>query len=52
MASKQLDMFGKIILKEKPSYLYLYLYKGYVTVGFLGIIDNVAGISESEVKTE
>ena len=30
----------------------MYKYKGYVPVGFLGVIDNVAGISESGVKAE
>ena len=50
MASNQVDTFGKIILEEKPSYLYKY--KGYVPVGVLGMIDDVAGISESGVKAK
>jgi hypothetical protein len=35
-------------LEEEPEYLYKY--KGYVPVGVLGMIDDLAGVSESGVK--
>ena len=48
MASNQVDKFGKQMLEEEPDYLYEY--KGYVPVGVLGMIDDLAGVSESGVK--
>ena len=48
MASNQVDKFGKQLLEEEPQYLYKYM--GYVPVGVLGMIDDIAGISESGVK--
>ena len=48
MASNQVDTIGKQLLDEEPSYLYKY--KGYVPVGILGMVDDLAGISESGVK--
>ena len=50
MASNQVDVFGKQILDEKPNYLYKY--KGYVPISVLGMIDDVAGISESGIKAK
>ena len=43
MASNQVDTIGKQLLDEEPSYLYKY--KGYVPVGILGMVDDLAGIS-------
>ena len=48
MASNQVDTFGKQLLEEEPEYLYKYM--GYVPVGVLKMIDDLAGISESGVK--
>ena len=48
MASNQVDKFGKQLLEEEPDYLYKY--KGYVPLGVLGMIDDLAGVSESGVK--
>ena len=48
MASNQVDTFGKQLLEEEPEYLYKYM--GYVPVGVLGMIDDLAGISESGAK--
>ena len=48
MASNQVDTVGKQLLEELPSYIYKY--KGYVPVGILGMIDDVAGVSESGTK--
>ena len=50
MASNQVDTLGKQLLEELPGYIYKY--KGYVPVGILGMIDDVAGISESGVKSK
>ena len=48
MASNQVDKFGKQLFEEDPDYLYKY--KGYVPIGVLGMIDDLAGVSESGVK--
>ena len=48
MASNQVDTFGKQLLEEEPEYLYKYM--GYLPVGVLGMIDDLAGISESGAK--
>ena len=48
MASNQVDTIRKQLLNEEPSYLYKY--KGHVPVGILGMVDDLAGISESRVK--
>ena len=48
MASNQVDTVGKQLLEELPSYIYKY--KGYVPVGILGMIDDVAGVSECGTK--
>ena len=46
MASNQVDTFGKQLIEEVPSYVYKY--KGYV----LGMVDDVAGVSESGTKAQ
>jgi hypothetical protein len=50
MASNQVDTFGKILLKERPDYLYKY--KGQVPIGVLGMIDDLAGVRESGVNAK
>ena len=50
MASNQVDTVGNQLLEELPEYIYKY--KAYVPVGILGMIDDVAGISESGVKSK
>ena len=50
MAANQVDTFGKQLLEEEPDYLYKY--KGKVNIGLLGMIDDLAGVSESGVKAK
>ena len=50
MAANQVDSFGKQLLIEEPDYLYKY--KGHVKIGLLGMIDDLAGVSESGVKAK
>ena len=50
MASNQVDTFGKILLKERPDYLYKY--KGQVPIGVLGMVYDLAGMSESGVNAK
>ena len=50
MASNQVDTFGKQLIEEEPSFLYRY--KGIVPVGVLGMIDDLAGISEGSMKAK
>ena len=50
MASNQVDKFGKILLEESPDYLFKY--KGHVPIGVLGMIDDLAGISESGLSSK
>ena len=45
-----MDTFGKILLKESPDYLYKY--KVQVPIGVLGMIYDLAGVSESGVNGE
>ena len=42
LASNQVDTFGKEMLDAS----FMYKYKGYVPVGILGMVDDVAGVSE------
>ena len=46
-----MDTIGKQLLEEEPNFIYKY--KGHVPVGILGIVDDVAGVSESgrNIKT-
>ena len=44
MASNQVDTLGKQLREEEPNFMYKY--KGYVPVGILGMVDDVAGVSE------
>ena len=48
MAANQVDSFGKQLIKEEPEYIYKY--KGYIPIGLLGMIDDLAGVSESGSK--
>ena len=50
MASNQVDTFGKQLIEEVPSYVYKY--KGYVPISVLGMVDDVAGVSESGTKAQ
>ena len=50
MAANQVDTFGKQLLEEEPNYLYKY--KGYVPLGALGMIDDLAGKSECGYKAK
>ena len=50
MASNQVDTFGKQLLTEEPTYIYKF--KGYVPVGVLGMVDDVAGVSECGMKAK
>ena len=50
MAANQVDTFGKQLLEEEPSFIYKY--KGTVPVGVLGMIDDLAGISECGIKAK
>ena len=44
MASNQVDTYGKQLLTEEPDYICKY--KGLVKVGLLGMVDDLAGVSE------
>ena len=48
MAANQVDTFGKEILEEEPEYIFKY--KGYIPIGLLGMIDDLAGVSESGIN--
>ena len=48
MASNQVDSFGKQLIAEEPEYIYKY--KGYIPIGVLGMVDDLAGVSESGMK--
>ena len=48
MAAKQVDSFGKQLLEEKPEFIYRY--KGDISIGVLGMIDDFLGVSESGLK--
>ena len=48
MASNQVDSFGKQLITEEPEYIYKY--KGYIPIGVLGMVDDLAGVSESGMK--
>ena len=48
MASNQVDTFGKQLIEEESSFIYKY--KGNVPVGVLGMIDDLAGVSEGVMK--
>ena len=50
MASNQVDTFGKQLIEEEPSFLCRY--KGIVPVGVLGMIDDLAGVSEGSMKAK
>ena len=50
MASNQVDTFGKQLIEEEPSFIYKY--KGNVPVGVLGMIDDLAGVSEGAMKAK
>ena len=50
MAANQVDTIGKSLLEENPDYVYKY--KGHIPVGVLGMIDDLAGISESGVEAK
>ena len=50
MAANQVDTVGKSLFKENPKYIYKY--KGYIPVGVLGMIDDLAGVSETGVKSK
>ena len=48
MASNQVDTFGKQLIEEEPEFIYKY--KGYIPIGVLGMVDDIAGVSESGSK--
>ena len=48
MAANQVDTFGKQLLEEEPDYIYKY--KGFIPIGVLGMIYDLAGVSESGQK--
>ena len=48
MAANQVDTFGKELLEEEPEYIFKY--KGYIPIGLLGMIDDLAGVSESGIN--
>ena len=50
MASNQVDSFGKQLIAEEPEYIYKY--KGYIPIGVLGMVDDLAGVSESGMKAD
>ena len=50
MASNQVDTFGKQLIEKEPSFIYKY--KGNVPVGVLGMIDDLAGVSEGAIKAK
>ena len=50
MAANQVDTFGKQLIEEEPDFVYKY--KGYIPIGLLGMIDDLAGVSESGLKAK
>ena len=50
MAANQVDTLGKYLLKEQPEYIYKY--KGSVPIGVLGMVDDLAGVSEHGMKAK
>ena len=50
MAANQVDTVAKSLLEENPEYIYKY--KGRIPIGILGMIDDLAGVSESGVKAK
>ena len=48
MAANQVDTFGKQLLEEEPDYIYKY--KGFIPIRVLGMINDLAGVSESGQK--
>ena len=47
-ASVQCDNFGKLLLEEKANFLYKY--KGYISVGILGQVDDLIAATEAGHK--
>ena len=47
MASNRVYTFGKQLLREEPEYIYKY--KGSIPIGVLGMVDDLAGVSEHGV---
>ena len=50
IAASQVDTFGKQLIEEEPDFVYKY--KGYIPIGLLGMIDDLAGVSESGLKAK
>ena len=48
LASVQVDKIGKECIEEG----YFYLYKNILPVGFLGLVDNVVGVTEAGFKAQ
>ena len=48
LASVQVDSIGKECMKEGHSYLY----KEILPVGFLGLVDDIIGVTEAGIKAQ